>query len=67
MDERTVLVNRTGQWKEISFSHLNKGDNFRMFESTGEEVLNRNNEAIFFAKSEPYKNKHGVWQIETLN
>jgi hypothetical protein len=62
--ERTVLANRTGEWTEISFSELSKGDNFRMFESTGEEVVGKNNEVIFYSTSEPYKNEHGIWQID---
>jgi hypothetical protein len=64
MDERKVLVNRAGEWTEISFSELNKGDNFRMFESSGEEVIGKNNEVIFYSMSEPYKNENGIWKID---
>ena len=37
-----VLSNRDQQWKEIPFEQLRKGDTFRMFESTGEPVLDEN-------------------------
>lgn len=64
MDIRTIQVNRNGTWKEISFMELNKGDNFRMFESTGEEVLDAKGNAILYSTSEPYKNKDNTWQID---
>lgn len=66
MDIRTVEVNRNGTWKEISFMELNKGDNFRMFESNGDIVLDREGNTVFYSTSEPYKNEEGIWSIETL-
>lgn len=64
MDTRIIHVNRNGTWKEISFKELNKGDNFRMIESTGEEVLDTKGNVILYSTSEPYKNKDGIWQID---
>jgi hypothetical protein len=64
MDMRTVQVNRDGIWKEISFKELNKGDNFRMFEETGEPVIDLNGETIFYSTSEPYRNDVGIWEID---
>jgi hypothetical protein len=66
MELRTVQVNRNGSWKEIDFSELNKGDNFRLFEPTGEPVHDANDNEIFYSTSEPYKNEHGIWQIDVL-
>lgn len=66
MDIRTVEVNRNVIWKEISFTELNKGDNFRMFESTGETVTDKNGNTIFYSTSEPYKTIDGIWSINTL-
>lgn len=66
MDIRTVEVNRNGIWKEISFMELNKGDNFRMFESNGDPVIDKNGNTIFYSTSEPYKNNDSVWSIDTL-
>lgn len=66
MDTRKVEVNRDGTWKEIRFNELNKGDNFRMFESDGEPVLDLKGNSILYSTSEPYKNEDGVWQINIV-
>ena len=66
MESRKVLVNRNGSWKEISFKELNKGDNFRMFEDTGEEVVDQKGNVIFYSTSEPYKNEDGFWSINVV-
>lgn len=66
MELRTVQVNRNGSWKNIEFSQLSKGDNFRMFEATGEEVVDNNSNTVFYSTSEPYKNNDGIWTIDTL-
>lgn len=65
MELRTVLVNRSGSWKEINFNELNKGDNFRLFEPNGDEVIDEKGGNIFYSTSEPYKNDDGIWTIET--
>jgi hypothetical protein len=66
MDMRTVEVNRNGIWKAIDFKKLNKGDNFKMFEPTGEPVIDNNNNTVFYSTSEPYKNENGIWQIDVM-
>ncbi|AYP68343.1 hypothetical protein PQE75_gp136 [Bacillus phage vB_BcoS-136] len=63
---RKVEVRRDKEWVGIHFSELKKGDNFRMFEPTGEEVVDKKGNTIFYAESEVYKTDDGVWCIEVL-
>ncbi|WP_144509846.1 hypothetical protein [Bacillus sp. FJAT-22090] len=63
MDNRRTEVYINGEWKEINFQELKKGDNFRMFESTGEEVLDLSGSTVFHATSDSYLNEDKVWQI----
>jgi hypothetical protein len=63
---RTVEVNRKNKWIQIDFSELVKGDIFRMFEPTSEEVIGNKGETVFQAFSNPYKNDDGIWQIDIV-
>lgn len=63
MDLRKVEVLRKGKWVEVNFSDLHNGDTFRMFESTGEPVIDDEGNAKFIATSEPYEYE-GVWAID---
>lgn len=64
MEFRKVMVSRNGTWKEIDFNELSKGDNFRLFEPSGESVSDQSGNEIFYSTSEPYKNDDGIWTIE---
>ena len=58
-----VFCKKTQDWIEIPFEHLKKGDKFRMFESTGEPVLDKDKNNIFYANSYPYLTEDGVYGI----
>lgn len=60
---RTEILTKTQQWKSIPFEQLRKGDTFRMFEPTGEPVLDKSKNNIFIAHSDPYLTKEGVYGI----
>lgn len=60
---RTEILTKTQQWKEIPFEQLRKGDTFRMFEPTGEPVLDENKNNIFYANSDPYLTEEGVYGV----
>jgi hypothetical protein len=54
VNQRKIEVNRNGDWIPITFENLHKGDLFRMFESTGEPVIDDKGNTDFIAISEPY-------------
>lgn len=51
---RRTLAFRNHKWVEIDFKQLQKGDNFRMFELNGDEVLDEYGNKTMQAKSDPY-------------
>lgn len=53
-------------WHDIEFKELKNGDIFRMFEPTGEPVLDKNGNWEFVANCDAYLNKNGIWTIEIL-
>jgi len=54
VDFRRTIAFKNYEWVEIDFRQLRKGDNFRMFELNGEEVLDEYGNKIMKAKSDPY-------------
>jgi hypothetical protein len=66
MDTREVQVNRNDQWVNIEFNELYKDEDFRMFESTGEEVRDSKGNTVFRTTSEPYLNNDEIWQIDVI-
>jgi hypothetical protein len=52
--ERKTLVKRNGKWEEKPFKELEKGDNFQLFEPSGDQVFDHKNDYIFCATSQPY-------------
>lgn len=58
-----VFCKKTQDWIEIPFKHLKKGDKFRMFEPTGEPVLDGDKNNIFYANSDPYISEEGEYGI----
>ena len=53
-------------WKVVTMSDLNPGDIFRLWESTGEQVVDaRDGRTQWIATSQPFiATEHGVWSIE---
>lgn len=65
-DLRKVEVLKDGKWQEIEFKKIHKGDIFRLFESTGEPVMDNNGKTEFVAKNEPYMTSDGVLGVDIL-
>jgi hypothetical protein len=63
-DMRKVEVLKNGKWQSIEFKDICKGDIFRLFESTGEPVIDNNGKTEFVAKSEPYITSDGVLGVD---
>lgn len=63
-DLRRVEILRNGQWQEVDFGFIKAGDIFRMFEATGEPVVDNNGNRLFIAISNPYKTKEGLWVVK---
>ena len=59
-----ILVN--DKWVGIEFEGIKAGDRFRLFESTGEPVVDENGKNEFIAKTDPYITKDGVYGIDTV-
>ena len=59
MDNRTVQVYDNGIWVDVEFKELNKGDRFKLFESTGEPVASPDGISEWIASSNPFTNKYG--------
>lgn len=53
-------------WHDIEFKELKNGDIFRMFESTGGPVLDKNGNWEFVANCDAYLNEDGIWTIEIM-
>lgn len=59
-----VFSEKGQKWIEIPFEILRRGDKFRMFEDTGEPVMDGNKNHIFIATSDPYLTEEGVYGIK---
>ncbi|MBZ4649251.1 hypothetical protein [Thermosipho sp. (in: thermotogales)] len=66
-DFRKVQKFVDGEWRNINFEDLKKGDKFRMFETTGEPVVDDYNVSEFVAESDPFVNKYGITAVEIKN
>lgn len=51
-------------WKEINFEELKAGNIFRMFNSDGTPVKDRDGNKIFIAISEPFLTEDNVLAVE---
>ena len=58
VDMRKVEVFRDEGWTEINFSELGEGDKFRLFESTGEKVVDPKGRGVWIASGKPFLNKY---------
>lgn len=68
-----ATLSRTAQklindsWTDIAFEHLRPGDIYRMFESTGEPVVDNDENkstTVFKVIGEVFKLPNGVWGIQ---
>ena len=64
-DRRRVEVWTTKGWLEVEMSDLKVGDRFRMFEPSGEQVVNKEDESTEWIVSRPaYIGEYGVYEVE---
>lgn len=66
---RRTQILKNNKWIDIEFKNLKSGDKFRIFESDGSIVKDKNDNIEFVAISEPYlypTKEEEVWQIDTL-
>lgn len=53
-----------GVWVVIDFSDLKAGDHFRMFEPTGEQVIDPHDESIeFVALCDAYEKEEPIYEV----
>jgi hypothetical protein len=65
-DLRIVEIWTMEGWQEVEMKDLKVGDRFRMFESTGERVINTNDGTMEWIVSRPaYVGEYGVYEVET--
>jgi hypothetical protein len=62
-EDRKVEILRNSSWQEVNFEQLKVGDTFRLFELTGEPVVDHKGNTIFYAKSNPHMNSNNVPSI----
>lgn len=60
-----IMVEGVG-WTPCKFSDVIAGDQFRLFEETGEVVVDDKGKMVFTAIKDAYEHKtRGVWVLET--
>lgn len=65
MDIRKAEVFTNNAWTEVPFEDIKEGQKFRLFEPTGEPVVNlRDNIVEWVALSDAYLNFGSVWTID---
>ncbi len=64
LDRRKIEIMIAGiGWCPCDISDIVEGDQFRVFEETGDPVKWGNNNTIFMATKDAYKRSDGVWFI----
>lgn len=61
---RNTQIYKKGEWQDIDFTELKKGDLFRMFELDGKPVKGQTDAKIFEATSELYD--HDEYHVPTI-
>ena len=62
--KRKIEVFYNKDWVEVSMSCVCKGDTFRMFEPSGEQVKDKDGNLEFVATSNAYIGEFGVFEVE---
>ena len=61
--ERYII--KEGLTKKLPIASIKKGDVFKLFEPTGEEVIDKKNDiSVFTASKDAYINSDGIWQFD---
>lgn len=58
-----MQVYENGIWTQINFDKLREGDRFRLFESTGEQVISFDGKKEWIAASSPHE-KFSDWIVD---
>lgn len=56
-----------GSWEPVEFMELTIGDVFRVYEDTGEPVVDQKGRKEWVAAGNPYINKYGIPAIRVYN
>lgn len=65
MSDRIISAFRDGKWQAVEFHELRVGDQFSLFESTGEVVPSDEGYVVFKVTSEPYFSEEGnEWVVD---
>lgn len=64
-----TLERRCGDdsWEPVEFMELTIGDVFRIYEDTGEPVMDQKGRKEWIAAGKPYINKYGIPAIRVYN
>jgi len=61
MKERSCEVLSNNDWKGIEFKNLKENDIFRLYEPSGEKVMDEGGKYEFVALCAAYQNEDGIW------
>ena len=64
---RVAEVFKDGKWVRIPFSEIKSGNLVRLFEDTGEPVLDNHGNSTFIAKTDTHLNQFGIWEFEVID
>lgn len=62
---RTTVIYKNRKWVYMPFSGIKADNKFRLFEPTGEPVIDDFNNTEFTAACDAYLNQDGIWQVNT--
>ena len=63
-NDRKAQIFKNNKWIDIKFEDLKKDDKFRLFESDGESVKDKNGYTEFIAINDSYINNKGIGTID---
>ena len=61
MNKRVCRVLKSHDWIEIDFKDLKENDIFRLYEPSGEKVMDEGGKYQFVALCAAYQNEDGIW------
>lgn len=67
MDMRKVELFKNDEWREIDFKQLKEGDKFRVFESTGEKVIDPKGHSEWIASCPAFIGQYGDLTINVYS
>lgn len=58
-DERIIQIYYNDTWMQTDFDKLKEGDKFRLFDKSGDKIIDRKGRSEFIASSSPFINQYG--------